>query len=146
MPTCGLPYPFLIPLLKYGLPGIRSRTRMFQWLHEQVGQIHVIGLPISATLAIRNSRKASRAWTYQEGYLSKRCLLLTDRQVTSICNQDIIWDSADEKPGIKDDLDLPQGHTSDCFPQSAHNKESSMFRAMEYFAQQSHAFRTTPMR
>ena len=122
----------------YGLPGIHAGTRKFPWLHEQVGHIHIIGLPMSATLAIHDSRWASRAWTYQEGYLSKRRLFFTDRQVVFICNQDILWDGPEEAPESKEDWSLPLGYITDFFPRPAHEEMQApeemygMFRVMEY--------------
>ncbi|KAF2115799.1 heterokaryon incompatibility protein-domain-containing protein [Lophiotrema nucula] len=119
---------------EYGLPGIDPMTRSFEWLHEQVGHCYIVALPIPATLAIYNSRWASRAWTYQEGYLSKRRLLLTDRQAVFLCNQDILWDGPDERSEREADSKLPLGLTGDFFPHSAFSETLGMFRCMEYIA------------
>jgi hypothetical protein len=116
----------------HGLSGVQAKTRSFNWCHEQVGQNHIVALPMSATLAIYHSRWATRAWTYQEGYLSKRRLLFTDRQAVFVCDQDIFWDGPDERPGNEADSKPPLGYTSDFFPHFALSETLGMFRAMEY--------------
>jgi hypothetical protein len=73
----------------YGLPGV-SIPRQFPELVEYIG-------PYTITNWIRSSYQnhhdildsvwASRAWTYQEGYLSKRRLFFTDNEVVYICSE-----------------------------------------------------------
>ena len=69
----------------YGLPGVRTGTREMPC--EQVGPVLLIPYPESSPMYdISDSQWASRAWTYQECYFSRRRLFFLDRQVVFVCN------------------------------------------------------------
>lgn len=67
----------------YGLSGV-SRGRIRRQEETQVKGCTLLELP-SIMDAVRNSTWALRAWTLQEGLLSKRCLVFTDRGVLYHC-------------------------------------------------------------
>lgn len=67
----------------YGLPGVGERLRTPQ-PRVNIGQTSIIYAPL-ATRDIQLSKWNSRGWTYQEGLLSNRKLVFTDRQVYFQC-------------------------------------------------------------
>jgi hypothetical protein len=69
----------------YGLPGVAGTLRKKQPKLAVSDGIISSTLPASAWV-IKNSKWASRGWTYQEGLLSKRRLFFTDEQVFFECN------------------------------------------------------------
>ncbi|KAF2726899.1 HET-domain-containing protein, partial [Polyplosphaeria fusca] len=69
----------------YGLPGVSSRTRKRQGTFEIDGIILAEVFP-DTRQALDASTWISRAWTYQESFLSRRRLIFTDRQVSFVCN------------------------------------------------------------
>jgi hypothetical protein len=122
----------------YGLPGVDTETRtILDFQHEQVGHNWIVAQPSSATLTIRWSMWASRAWTYQEGYLSKRRLFFTDDEAVLICNQDIFSFTLVVPPkpteilkGRNRELELVQY----LFPPRNSTGTSGMFSATQYLA------------
>lgn len=69
----------------HGLPGVRAETREMPC--EQVGSVLLIPFPEDSPMYdISDSKWASRAWTYQECYFSRRRLFFLDRQVVFVCN------------------------------------------------------------
>lgn len=69
----------------YGLPGVGERLRKSQPIVEIHGfNLFAVG-PHPRNL-VRESRWASRGWTYQEGILSMRRLIFTDQKVFYDCN------------------------------------------------------------
>jgi Heterokaryon incompatibility protein (HET) len=69
----------------YGLPGVAGTLRKIQPA-LRIGQY-----PLASTLPyprelVGKSKWATRGWTFQEGILSKRRLIFTDRQVCWECN------------------------------------------------------------
>jgi hypothetical protein len=82
----------------YGLPGINSKERKEQPSLRIGERIFVSSLP-RPRWYIRNSRWATRGWTYQEGFLSKRRFIFTDEQVCYECNtmacSDVLWQPLD---------------------------------------------------
>ncbi|KAJ8060904.1 hypothetical protein OCU04_009984 [Sclerotinia nivalis] len=66
-----------------GLPGISTVPRIAQ-METQVGGCTFLELP-SILDSARASTWAQRGWTYQEGLLSTRCLVFTDRGVLYHC-------------------------------------------------------------
>lgn len=63
-----------------------------------------------AACAINKSKWASRAWTFQEGYLSPRRLIFTDEEVFFLCNHSFVAESS--KVSIQHDT-LRQAQQSD---------------------------------
>jgi hypothetical protein len=67
----------------YGLPGISSPRKVSSQL--RIGQRTLSSVPISIGKEIAGQVWSSRGWTYQEGLLSTRRLIFTDRQVYFEC-------------------------------------------------------------
>ncbi|KAH7393813.1 heterokaryon incompatibility protein-domain-containing protein, partial [Phaeosphaeria sp. MPI-PUGE-AT-0046c] len=69
-----------------GLPGVGTTPRMeHPVVHIDSGTVFSIGPDPRSSL--RSSTWWTRAWTFQEGYLSKRLLVFTDHQMTFFCRQ-----------------------------------------------------------
>lgn len=69
----------------YGLPGVRGNFRKLQ-PSLKVGTDFMVSTLPHPSWSVRNSKWASRGWTYQEGLLSKRRLVFTNDQVLYECN------------------------------------------------------------
>jgi hypothetical protein len=69
----------------YGLPGVRGTLRKL-WPSLKVGTHFMVSTLPHPSWSVRNSKWASRGWTYQEGLLSKRRLIFTNEQVFYECN------------------------------------------------------------
>jgi hypothetical protein len=71
----------------HGLPGVRSGSRKpcFRCETIDIVHLHLAACPPPGTTDIANSVWHSRAWTFQEGYYSKKKLFFTDRQMVYIC-------------------------------------------------------------
>ncbi|KAM0468762.1 hypothetical protein ACHAP7_010546 [Fusarium lateritium] len=74
-----------------GLPGISTVLRMAQ-MEIQIDGYTLFELPTALDSA-QASTWASRGWTYQEGLLSTRCLVFTDRGVFYSCRNRYIEES-----------------------------------------------------
>jgi len=72
----------------YGLPGV-TIERPSLGAFEHVGATTLMLQPNAGVDEIYHSSWTSRAWTYQEGYLSRRRLFLTEGQAVYICNDAI---------------------------------------------------------
>lgn len=68
----------------YGLPGIQSRNPSQPC--AQLGDYFLVSTLVDPTHSIQTSKWMSRAWTYQEGVLSRRRLIFTDEQVYFECS------------------------------------------------------------
>ncbi|KAH7094523.1 heterokaryon incompatibility protein-domain-containing protein [Paraphoma chrysanthemicola] len=82
----------------YGLPGLRPNTRKYTYRYEAAGNNWLIALPGHSTMGIFRSDWSQRAWTFQEGFMSKRRLFFTDCEMLFICNRTVLnesehWDS-----------------------------------------------------
>lgn len=74
----------------YGLPGVGAGRRT-PFTNATVGTIH-LRHEWDGTEEISRSMWASRGWTLQEGYLSRKRLFFTDRQVIFACNAEILYE------------------------------------------------------
>lgn len=78
----------------YGLPGVSGPSRMVQPKLNLGGSLILSGLQSPTTL-IERSPWSSRAWTYQEGLLSRRRLIFTSEQVVFECDSATFRESLD---------------------------------------------------
>lgn len=77
---------------RYGLPGVQAQRQLYS---VKVGNVQLIRIPRHDELhprEILESKWASRAWTFQEGMLSKKRLFFTDNQVLYACDFGIGYD------------------------------------------------------
>jgi hypothetical protein len=120
----------------YGLPGLRPRTTSRNIHYTSLRDNYLVALPLAVTLDIMRSLWARRAWRFQEGYLSKRRLFFTDRQVVFLCNEDINWNSADGGRGFEDEL--PLGCIIDMVPHGdAFTRSSGLIQALRHVGEYS---------
>jgi hypothetical protein len=74
-----------------GLPGVRSNTRLAQD-KEVVGSLTLSTAQPSLYSCLQDSSWNTRAWTFQEGILSKRLLIFTKRGTFFKCNTALWWE------------------------------------------------------
>ena len=83
----------------YGLPGVSKTFRVPQ-KSIIVGDIELLQIFPHPSTELYASKWATRAWTYQEAYLSRRRLIFSDHQVFYLCNRMLCVESLDNKcPG-----------------------------------------------
>ncbi|KAK3378967.1 heterokaryon incompatibility protein-domain-containing protein [Lasiosphaeria ovina] len=70
---------------QFGLPGCNGTPRHSQSMAQVRGRLLVSTFPDPSFL-LSQSTWATRGWTYQEGILSKRRLVFTEKQVLFDCN------------------------------------------------------------
>lgn len=68
-----------------GLPGVTGPQRIAKQ-SIKIGSTRILEACIDGSYTVRNSIWATRGWTFQEGYLSKRRLIFTDKEVLYLCN------------------------------------------------------------
>ncbi|KAH7084196.1 heterokaryon incompatibility protein-domain-containing protein [Paraphoma chrysanthemicola] len=79
----------------YGLPGVSTRRRQQQRTLD-LGTSTMVEI-IDDRADIRKSAWASRAWTLQEGYLSRRRLIFTDHEVSFLCDNMFRQECVDQR-------------------------------------------------
>ncbi|KAF1927882.1 HET-domain-containing protein [Didymella exigua CBS 183.55] len=76
-----------------GLPGL-SPTLRRPVHHVEVKGNHLYAIPhIAGSRDILDSRWATRGWTFQEGFLSRRRLVFTDRQAIFVCDTETYYEA-----------------------------------------------------
>ena len=79
------------------LPGVRPHTRPPLHSHETEG-IRLVRHSTSLTGHLSNSTYETRAWTFQERLLSKRCVIITESEVFLSCPTMILSESQGNVP------------------------------------------------
>jgi hypothetical protein len=82
----------------YGLPGVGSRPRSLL-RHMNIGNVKLVQI-LRPGLDFPKSPWWGRAWTYQEGVLSRRKLVFTDHQVFYVCDKTHAAESMNVHAGI----------------------------------------------
>lgn len=70
----------------YGLPGVGATPRTPQRF-AKIGNYLVAEMFLNLKASLRQSTWSSRAWTLQEGFLSKRRLIFDEHQVSYVCGR-----------------------------------------------------------
>ena len=88
-----------------GLWGISMYRRQTA---EAAGRVQLVPLPQRwvTDRDIRDSAWASRAWTFQEGFFSKRRLVFTRRQAVFICNTETNCEACNIAPDGESEVSL----------------------------------------
>jgi hypothetical protein len=68
-----------------GLPGVREESRRVRQCSATVGRWRLFAKLSELSMALQKSKWQTRAWTFQEGMLSRRCLFFSDDQVYFQC-------------------------------------------------------------
>ncbi|KAK2738124.1 hypothetical protein CKAH01_07502 [Colletotrichum kahawae] len=72
-----------------GLPGMSGPPRRRQQ-NIRVGDINLVELSRVGQETVKRGKWATQGWTFQEGYLSKRRLIFTDKEVLQLCNRELV--------------------------------------------------------
>ncbi|KAF2632946.1 hypothetical protein BU25DRAFT_86537 [Macroventuria anomochaeta] len=70
----------------YGLPGLTTIDEEVPFKYEKIKRLSVILRPLDSITRITASKWATRGWTYQEGYLSRKRIFFTNKNDHFICN------------------------------------------------------------
>ncbi|KAH0429803.1 hypothetical protein CcaCcLH18_08226 [Colletotrichum camelliae] len=71
-----------------GLPGMSGPPRRQETL--KLGEINLVELSSVGQETVKMGKWATRGWTFQEGYLSKRRLIFTEKEVLLLCNHELV--------------------------------------------------------
>lgn len=87
------------------IPGVNPDTRQLLQKCEMIHGVQFVTTQTDLVSAIRNLNWSSRGWTYQEGFLSRRCLVFTPNQTyfqckSNIMSEDSCWVGS-KRPGPK---------------------------------------------
>jgi len=96
--TIILAVPSQVPSLGaplHGIPGLSASRLPFQHV-EHAGKLKLANTLPSLEMAIATSMWNSRAWTFQEGILSSRCILFGPEQSYFECAEMACWESLNE--------------------------------------------------
>lgn len=81
-----------------GLPGTTEPRTGFNQRTESIGGIYFNTASLALRRALENSKWATRGWTYQEGLLSRRALVITDSMTYWDC-----WESNGREDRVGDE-------------------------------------------
>lgn len=76
------------PKENYSIPGVNGQQRRVPQLTAEVDGLEVVVALPTYEDALQSSVWSTRGWTFQEGILSKRCLIFTDFQMYFRCAHD----------------------------------------------------------
>ena len=88
-----------IPDANHGLPGLQPDSRSVHQHKETIAGLRFVSALPDYGTTVGRSKWSSRGWTFQEGILSKRCLIFTTEQVYFRCVvdsrcEDVVAESA----------------------------------------------------
>lgn len=76
------------PTRDYGIPGCNGTVRTARQFVENLEGLDMVTALPNLDEALESSIWSRRGWTFQEGILSKRCLIFTDQQLFFRCTKD----------------------------------------------------------
>ena len=112
----------------YGLPGVGLRKRR-QAKHFEFGRLHFDEF-VNLADEFTSSKWTDRAWTFQEGYVSKRRLIFNDHGLIFLCNKMHCWETLGH--GTTGGIGEPFVHVVD------HHKYLSLFPGIRQPISKSH--------
>lgn len=126
-----------------GLPGTRPNTRNLAQSHETVKNIELsLSLPTLRTV-LKTAPWATRGWTYQEGVLSPRCLILSASQVYWECGSTSRCESMQDLPDLQRVTRTTAEPSTALLTNPFHEEQPSPFTAYAHVVKQYAARRLT---
>jgi hypothetical protein len=106
-----------------GLPGVRPASRNITQHTESVQGLKLVSTQMPFVPAMNQSGWNGRAWTFQEGILSKRLLIFTKYQAFFHCNTKLWWEDTilESKPPV----DVTWRHMQDVSQQHHYRTSTS---------------------